>query len=182
MDDWANQIDRTTNDIQNHFGSLTIGELNWKPNNDSWSIAQNIDHLIVINETYFSVFSELKSGSYKLPFIAKFSFMVSFFGKTVLKAVDPNRKKKIKTFQIWEPSKSEISADIIERFAKHQMELKQQIKSLSVLVNQGAIISSPANRNIVYTLEKAFDIIVKHEQRHLEQAIEIYGLLKNYNK
>ncbi len=30
--------------------------------------------------------------------------------------------------------------------------------------------TSPANPNIVYTLEKAFEIIVMHEIRHLEQA------------
>lgn len=46
------------------------------------------------------------------------------------------------------------------------------------LIQQGAIISSPANRNIVYTLETAFDIIVAHEQRHLEQAREIKHMLQ----
>jgi hypothetical protein len=41
------------------------------------------------------------------------------------------------------------------------------------------VISSPANKNIVYKLETAFDIIVSHEQRHLEQAKEILQLMKN---
>jgi hypothetical protein len=44
-------------------------------------------------------------------------------------------------------------------------------------VENGTIISSPANKNIEYKLETAFDIIVAHEKRHLEQAREV---LKNF--
>ncbi len=41
--------------------------------------------------------------------------------------------------------------------------------------------TSPANKNIIYTLETAFDIIVTHEQRHLAQAKEVLEMLKNKN-
>ncbi|MEO0468227.1 MAG: hypothetical protein AAF206_01305 [Bacteroidota bacterium] len=41
------------------------------------------------------------------------------------------------------------------------------------LVAAGKIIHSPANANIVYKLDRAFDIIVVHEERHFEQAKEV---------
>jgi hypothetical protein len=44
-------------------------------------------------------------------------------------------------------------------------------------VDKGTIISSPANKIIVYKLEIAFDIIVAHEKRHLEQAREVLQIL-----
>lgn len=179
MQHWLNQIDKTTDEFQNHFGALTNEELNWKPNPETWSIAQNIDHLIVINQTYFPILAELKSGKYKTPFLARFGFVVSFLGKTVLNAVKPDRKKKMKTFSIWEPAKSQISNDILARFSKHQRELKQEIEASKALIDRGAIIFSPANKNIVYTLETAFDIIVNHELRHLEQSKEVLELLKS---
>ncbi|HRF37808.1 MAG TPA: hypothetical protein PK198_03385 [Saprospiraceae bacterium] len=81
------------------------------------------------------------------------------------------------TFPIWEPAQSEIGAEILERFSKHQQDLKKLLEDSSDLIQKGAVISSPANRNIVYTLETAFDIIVAHEQRHLEQAREIRRML-----
>ncbi|MDN5211244.1 DinB family protein [Fulvivirgaceae bacterium BMA12] len=177
MKHWISQIDQTTDAFQKHFGALSVEELNWKPNPETWSIAQNIDHLIVINSTYFPVISNLKSGNYKLPFMAKFGFMVSFFGKTILNASKPDRKKKMKTFPIWEPAKSYISPDILARFSKHQSELKQAIEASEDLIKIGSIISSPANKNIVYKLETAFDIIVVHEQRHLEQSKDVLSLL-----
>ena len=174
---WTNQIDKNTADFLTLFSSLTSEQLNWKPNIQTWSIAQNIDHLIVINTTYFPVLADLKSGAYKLPFIARFSFTVNFLGKTVFSAVQADRKKKMKTFKIWEPATSQIPIDILDRFVKHQDELKKQIEASSELIRKGTIISSPANRNIVYKLETAFDIIVTHEQRHLEQAKEVLHLL-----
>jgi hypothetical protein len=105
--------------------------------------------------------------------------MVSFLGKTVLNAVQPDRKKKMKTFPIWEPTTSNVIGDILNRFQNHQNELIQKIEGSQGLVEKGVVISSPANKNIVYKLETAFDIIVSHEQRHLEQAKEVLQLMKN---
>jgi hypothetical protein len=137
--------------------------------------------LIVVNETYYPVLASIKSGTYKTPFVAKIGFMVSFLGKTVLKAVQPDRKKKMKTFPIWEPTTSNVIDDILNRFQNHQNELIQEIEGAKGLVENGVVISSPANKNIFYKLKTAFDIIVSHEQRHLEQAKEILQLMKKNN-
>ena len=179
MKSWSSTLSDISRRFSTEFGELTIEQLNWKPNSNTWSIAQNLDHLIVVNETYYPVLASLKTGTYKTPFVAKIGFMVSFLGKTVLKAVQPVRKKKMKTFPIWEPTTSNVNGDILKRFQNHQNELIQIIEGARELVEKGVVISSPANKNIVYKLETAFDIIVSHEQRHLEQAKEILQLMKN---
>ena len=68
---WKDQIDEITDDFNRIFEPLTPSELNWKPNPGTWSIAQNIDHLIVINESYFQVFAQLREGKYEKPFWAR---------------------------------------------------------------------------------------------------------------
>lgn len=175
---WIDQIDQTTKAFQLHFDSLSGEELNWKPNEGTWSIGQIIDHIIVINQSYFHILTALRDGSYKTPFTAKIGFLVSFFGKTVFNASKPDRKKKIKTFPIWEPSTSQIPVDILSKFVDHQSRLKEEINASDDLVLKGAVISSPVNKHIVYTLKSAFDIIVVHEQRHLEQAKEVQRILQ----
>ena len=178
MKNWSEEIDKTTHNFIETFSGLNIDQLNWKPNSQTWSIAQNIDHLIVINKTYFPVIESIRKGTYKIPFISKLGFIVSFFEKIVLKSVQPDRNKKIKTFSIWEPSKSEIPNGILDRFKEHQVELKKMIKNSRDLVEKGTIISSPANKNIVYKLEIAFEIIVTHEKRHFEQSKEGLKLMR----
>lgn len=177
--DWILELDKITQDFEMHFSNLTQEELNWRPYPGDWSIAQNLEHLIIVNETYYPVLASLKNNTYKTPFIAKSGIIVSFLGKTVLKAVQPDRKEKMKTFPLWEPSYSEVHSDILLMFKNHQAELQQKIADSSDLVKKGVIISSPAKRMIVYKLETAYDIIVNHEMRHLEQAKEI---LRKLNK
>jgi hypothetical protein len=81
MKNWTSTLGDISRQILTEFGSLSSEQLNWKPNPNTWSIAQNLDHLIVVNETYYLVLASLKAGTYKTPFIAKIGFMVSFLGK-----------------------------------------------------------------------------------------------------
>lgn len=177
MNKLIERIDATTAHSIINFGSLSSDELNWKPNAESWSIAQNIDHLMVINNSYFEAFNALKSNAYQLPFVGKIGWLVHLFGKVVLKGVSPDRKKKIKTFPIWEPDENEIQADIIQKFSEHQNELKKHLLAMKNMAAKGIVMSSPANKNIVYRLDMAFEIIVTHEQRHLAQSKEILALM-----
>lgn len=178
MNNWINQIDNNTTQFVTHFGALNAQELNWKPNSNTWSIAQNLDHLMVINSTYFPILTALKKGTYKTPFAGRIGFLTAFMGRMILNASNADRKKKIKTFSIWEPSQSKFLDNIVERFVKHQEELKQEIEAAKSLVETGVVIASPANKSIIYKLATAFDIIVVHEQRHLEQAKEVLIHLK----
>jgi hypothetical protein len=173
---WIHDIDEVTTNFRNAFGSLDIARLNFKPNSTTWSIAQNIDHLMVINQTYFNAIAQIREEKIKLPWIGKVNFLVNLMGKVILNSVQPDRRQKMKTFPIWEPQQSNLDRDIIERFAIQQEKLKKLIGDSADLLSLKTVISSPANKNIVYKLETAFNIIVAHERRHFVQATE---LLKN---
>ncbi|MBC7849673.1 MAG: DinB family protein [Chitinophagaceae bacterium] len=176
VDRWTSQLDEITNLFKKDFSTLSAKRLDWKPNNATWSIAQNLHHLIVINESYIPVLKLARQKQQKLPWISKFDFVVNFIGNTVLKAVDPGRRKKVKTFSIWEPSSTDLGTNIFVRFEEHQAELKKLIANSLDLVEQKTVIVSPANKNLVYKLDTAFDILVTHERRHYEQAKESLNL------
>lgn len=169
-------IHKITAEFKSKFGHLSNEQLNLKPAPGVWSIAQNISHLIVINRTYFPIFEEIQKGTYKAPFTGRIGFLVSFFGKSILNSVHPDRRKKMRTFPMWEPEKSTISGDILGKFEEHQKELAAFVENADIFIKQGAVISSPANKVIVYKLETAFDIIVTHEKRHFAQACEVYDI------
>lgn len=173
---WLTQLDQVTAAFRDAFGTLSGEELNWKPDGETWSIAQNIDHLIVTNSTYFPIIRKIRQNNYEIPWIGRVDWICAWLGRTILNSVQPDRQKKMKTFPIWEPSVSDVSADIVHRFEKHQTAVKQMISECEDLLRKKMVISSPANKFIVYKLETAFDIIVTHERRHLEQAREVFRL------
>ncbi|HLF33343.1 MAG TPA: DinB family protein [Cyclobacteriaceae bacterium] len=163
-------IESITRSFRDEFGDLTSEKLNWKPRPDAWSIGQVIHHLITVNNTYFPVADAVRKGNYKIPFWGKSEAIARFLGNSLLKYVGPDYKPRTKTFAVWQPSSSTIDADMVNQFVNHQSELIHFIKSCEDLVTRGVVIRSPGSRFVVYKLEKAFEIIVAHEQRHLIQA------------
>ena len=183
IQNWHHQLDSNTKNFREQFEELSIEEINRKPNPATWSVAENIQHLISVNESYYPIIKDVKEGKHKVPFTGKFKFLVNFMGNALLKSVEPTRRKKMKTFLVWEPATAVMAEGILDTFDEHHKVLKNIISESEDLLKANTVISSPANRNIVYFLDKAFDIMVAHEQRHLNQAKEAMEFIfeKQYN-
>ena len=176
---WLQRIDQQTDRVNTFFGKLTDEQLYRKPGEKIWSVAENLQHLIVINNSYFPAIETIRAGKQKLGFLSKFAFIRKFFGKMIIAGVQADRKKKMKTFAVWQPARFKSSENLIETFVKHQESLKKLISDSEDLLLQNAIIASPANKNIVYSLADAFEIIVTHEERHVNQAAELLKVQNN---
>jgi hypothetical protein len=174
-ENWKQEIKSITEDFKLSFGNLSPEQLNRKPAPDVWSIGQIIDHLLKTNESYFPVIRELNSENRTIPFVGKIGFLVNLFGNLIYKGVEPTRQKKTRTFPIWEPTKSNIPSDILKQFEANQNLLINLIEQNQNNFNK--VISSPANKNIVYKFGKAVDIFIAHQKRHYNQAMEVYELM-----
>lgn len=170
LEQWIEGIHASSKLFQEKFSGLDKEALNWKPNPNDWSIGQNIHHLIQISSSFYPKIDQLLAGQYKKPFLGRIKFIVNFFERIVLKAVEPHNPKKTRTFPVWEPSQSNIDADILDQFLKEQDRVIEMFKKCEGYIGTGIVISSPASANLVYSLESAFDIIVVHQKRHFLQA------------
>lgn len=176
IQNWIESLVQNSRDFQNQFSNLSADKMNHKWTLEEWSIAQNIDHLIAVSKSYFPTFEALKAGDYKRPLLSKIKFLVKVTGDSILKSVNPNRKKKMPTFPIWEPTLSNFGPSIVDDLERTQKRLIEYVKESTPFLEQNIVIASPANRNVVYTLEKAFDIIIAHQKRHFNQAMEMLQL------
>ena len=170
IEKWIQSIDSITQVSLEKFSDLPVEKLHLKPNPKTWSIAENLEHLITINRTYFPIFEKLIKGRFHGAFIARFPFFTKLFGDMIYKSVSDGGKKKQRTFPLWEPKITSDDTTVLARFQQHQEDLKNWIKEMEPFVEKNTVIHSPANKLIVYTLEQAIEIIIAHEQRHLEQA------------
>lgn len=169
---WITEIDLVSQKAKDSFEGLDKIILFQKPDNKTWSIAENLEHLIKVNSSYFPIFKKLKEGKFRAAFISKIGFFTKLFGEMIYKSVSDGGKKKVRTFSLWEPQIQDQNFDILEKFLFHQEDLKDWISELEMFINKGEIIHSPANPLIVYSLPRALDIIVAHEKRHLDQALK----------
>lgn len=176
--DLFDRIDKVNKSIIENCNGLSNEQLNWKPSPENWSIAQVLEHLIIINESYNPILDKVRSGTYKVHWLGKFRFMYNYFGNFVLKSINPANRKKGKTFKFWQPSQSEIQSDIVSRFLIQQEDLKSKITEFKDLAEKDFVINSPAGRMIVYKLSTAFEIKVTHEERHLLQLLEVRKMIQ----
>lgn len=175
--DRVQQLRSINEQVQKSFGKLSPEVLNWKPNSDKWSIAEVLEHLNVVGRSYFEIFDKLLSGSrYKTPWLFSLIPFVRLNEKMILKGVSADRRKKMKTFDLWQPDVSNISGNIPDEFQDVQEKLLRYYEDLDAQIKARKKISSPANRMIVYRLDTAFDIIIEHEKRHFNQASEVLEL------
>jgi len=175
---WVNQLDQLTEAVISNFGLLRHEDLYFKPDANRWSIAENLAHIIVVNRTYFPVIEQIRNNTYKVPFIGKIPFLPKLFGSVLIEYVKPEKEEaKVKTFPIWEPANFKEEGSILELFEKHQQALRNLRIDNEDLIQRKQIIASPANQNIVYSLDDAFDVILLHEQRHFIQSKAVLALL-----
>lgn len=170
---WIAEIDQISHTTKKLFNDLDEVQLIKRPLPQSWSIAENLQHLIQVNRSYFPIFDKLKSGTLQTAFVGKFGFFTRLFGNILYQSVNENRAKKIKTFPLWEPQITGDGYEVLAKFLSHQEDLKQKIEEMESFILEEKVIHSPANKLIVYTLPRALDIIVEHEKRHLAQCAEI---------
>ncbi len=157
------------------FGGLTVEQLNWKPSEKSWSVAQCLDHLITINSLYFPVFENLRTATLPNTFLERVSPLSGFFGRTLIKAMSPENPKKMKTSKKAYPSASDIDAGIVERFEEHNRELAGRIEKISPEIDLSRIITSPLAGFVTYSLDDCLTMLVVHERRHVLQAKRVAG-------
>jgi hypothetical protein len=177
VENWIKEIHNISEELNLVLGNFDSELLYKKPSPEKWSISQIIEHIIKTNESYFSIPEQIKNGNYKLPAISKIPLIPKLFGKTILSSVKPTNERKVKTFPVWEPNLENKQNNILNLILEHNKSLIDFLRNNVDLIEKETIISSPANKNIVYSFETAIEILISHEQRHMNQIKETLNLI-----
>lgn len=164
------EVSQITAEAEQRLGKLTPAQLNWKPSPAGWSVAQCLEHLIKINESFFPVMRQIAQGTYAPPWNARLPLLPGLFGSLILKAVQPTAPRKFKASPRFEPAASDLPADIVGRFAAHQRELDGLMAQSNRVDLASVVVASPVAPLATYSLQDAYRILVAHERRHLLQA------------
>ena len=166
----TSDLAKVADDATATFGSLSAEQLNWKPAEKSWSVAQCLEHLIITNSLEFPAVKKALTANYQNPFCGKIPFLPSIFGKVMIYLMRPESTRKFKAPKTFQPSKSEISEHIVQDLIAHQQEVLELFKQSKNLDLHKTKIVSPVSALITYSLADAFTILMVHEQRHFGQA------------
>ncbi len=169
----TSQLEILTTSIDNDFGKLNKLQLNWKPDKQSWSIGQCLHHLIVSNEKYIPALQDVINGKHKNSFWQKVNPLTNYTGKEMIRTLGFVVVKKYKSPRIFLPTSSSVGGHIVSDFISHQQILLSLFEKLVNPIYSKTIISSPVAGLITLRLEDAMNLIIAHEQRHINQALKV---------
>jgi hypothetical protein len=164
------ELSAVTDEARRVFGRLSAAQLNWKPAPERWSVGQCFDHLIATNRTFFKDIEKVAAGTHQTSLWGRVSPLSGFFGRLVLKSLDPEKGRKTKAPRVFEPSSSDVAPDVIEQFTAHQAELAERMRATAHVNLARTIVTSPVAAVATYSLLDAYRIVVAHERKHFEQA------------
>jgi len=162
-----------------NFLTLTDNQLNWKPSEKSWSISECIEHIILSGQYYLEEIEKqfLKITPAAEPLDIDFhSGVFGNFSKNSMKPTDNGMIRfKMKTMKRMDPSKSNIDTrKLFSEFENYQKNILILIeKSRYYNINEIKIRSS-IGRIIRFNLGNAFRFVIAHNQRHIQQAMNVF--------
>lgn len=162
-------LKQVAEDARANFGGLSSEQINWKPSETGWSVGQCFEHIIRTNERFYPEFEKLATGNRKNTFFQTYSPFTGMMGRFLIKAVSEDSKKaKAPSKDIVPPS--DITPDIIDRFAAHIDEISRRVEACASVDRAKTVVTSPFLAVFTYSLDDAYTVLVEHTKRHFRQA------------
>ncbi|MCB0658804.1 MAG: hypothetical protein KDC57_21810 [Saprospiraceae bacterium] len=152
--------------------------LNRRPGADRWCLYEIIDHLDKVNRSYFPQLAAIENGSGQVLRGPRL-WWGKQLGKFILKSVQPDNPKRVKTFPVWVPNPDTFDESTFTSFVTSQQQMISGINGSGAAVRSNVKLTSPANKHIYYPAVLAFEIIVTHQLRHLRQGQDVLSSLAN---
>jgi hypothetical protein len=163
-------------DAQDRFGSLTGTQLNWRPDETRWGVAQCFEHLLTANrlmlEAAYAALDETRPRTIwqRLPVLP------GILGRMLIRSQTPAATRKFIAPPAARPVFTDIAEDIVRRFADQQREAAAWMAALDAARAERTIMTSPFLRVITYSVLDGCRLMAAHDRRHMEQAQRVMAL------
>lgn len=163
--------------IRQHFGNLSEQQKRWKKDTNSWSILEVFAHLNAYASYYHPVFSNrLETTRFRDP---KDNFISSPLGKSAWKSVKlgnaKNVKRRMKSPKSYNPTfeTTLIQGTDIETFEKDQLHLLTILTQAEEVNLRKIKVPLSISKIIRLRLGDALQFVIYHNERHMQQALNI---------
>ncbi len=148
---------------------LTVAQLNWKPSPEVWSVGQCFEHLCMSNEVYVAPMAEALRARPTGPVD---EITPGWFGRWFIRTyIEPTtQKSRGRAPGKATPIASRIDPSILDRFIASNAGMREVMASAREHDVNRVRFRNPFVSLIRFTVGTGFQIIARHNHRHLLQA------------
>jgi len=154
---------------------LTEEQLNWQPRPGAWSIGQCLEHLCVANDVYLPPISKSLPSR---PVSAVPEIQVGWFGRWFISKyieLSPHSQHARAPKKITPGARVELS--VLQRFLGSNQAARELVRRASGYDVNHTRFKNPFISLLRFTVGTGFEIVSKHQRRHLLQAERVKNSL-----
>lgn len=167
------QFDACSLQARNLMESLPEAELQKRPANGGWSVAENIQHLTITNDFYIPILADALPVAPE----GKGLYKMDWKGRLLKWILEPPYRSKAKTIPSMEPKIGNIHSVLPDFLASQQRFLDAMAQWQGRALNK-VLISSPFKKSLRYNIYSLFNVVAAHQRRHLWQAQRVKEEIK----
>jgi hypothetical protein len=167
---WSEHVAESKCLFKSELEALTDKQLNLKPSENLWSIAEVLSHIITLNLKFKPSLYSVIEQRHQNPLASLIPGATKWFGQVLIKACRPGANPT-RTVSIFRPVNTiQINQSIVKDFIDNLSWMENVLEQLPAYYGSGIILKSPAFGLLTYKLEDAVEIISLHIRKHLEQV------------
>lgn len=177
LNELTSVTERNLQQVKKRLSGLSEKQLQWKPTEEAWNIVEIAAHLNEYARFYHAAFrSRIEKTRFRQP---KENFVSSPLGRSAWMSMKlgnaKNVKRKFNAPKQYNPTFSPqlVRADGIEQLIRSQQELLQLIESASEVNIRKVKVPISISKIIRLRLGDALLFVVYHNERHIQQAINL---------
>ena len=163
-------LDEVARETQATFGGFDGRQLNWRPDEARWSVAQCFEHLLTANRLMFRTMEDALNDARPRTVWQRLPVLPVILGRMLIRSQAPNAVRKFTAPSKAQPATSAIAADVIQRFVEQHRDAVAWVQALDERAAGRAIMTSPFIRVVTYSVLDGWRLVVAHDRRHFEQA------------
>ena len=179
LNSWCFRLTRELDTADAHASALvkplTSAQLTWKPRPDVWSVGQCLEHLCITNEVYLGPIERSLGAPPGGPVD---EITPGWFGRWFIRTyIDPTtQQKRAPAPKKIVPVAMQIDGSILDRFIASNAGVRELIGRAAAYDVNRLRFENPFLPMIRFTVGTGFQIIARHNHRHLLQADRVRQL------
>ena len=163
-------LDETAQQAEAMFGRLDARQLNWRPDDARWSVAQCVEHMVTANRLMMAAADAALDDAQPRTVWQRLPVLPGIFGRMLIRSQVPGGTRRFTAPVQAQPAASDIAADIVHRFVAQHRDTVVRLRGLDEARAARTIMTSPFVRVITYSVLDGFRLMITHDHRHVEQA------------
>ena len=168
IDQFRAQFERLSADADALTAPLSDEQFMWRPGQDSWSIAECLDHLNATARVYLPALDEGIADAIRQGVYGEGPFKYNWLGRLSVRFSDV--RVRFKAPEDMQPAPGRSRHEILAAFRAYQVQYIDRLRQANGVDLARARVRVPVTSWFRIPLGSGFAVMVAHSRRHLAQA------------